>query len=52
MVLVNLSIDGRRCLLVAMFDDLLIHDCRCYFFVYGGIMVTSLVPDGDSNVSK
>lgn len=44
MVLVNLSIDSRRCLLMAVFNDLLVHDCGCYFFVNGGVMVSGLVP--------
>lgn len=52
MVLVNLSIDGRRCLFVAMFDYLLVHDCGCYFFMNGGIMVSSLMPNNDSSVSE
>lgn len=52
MVLMNLSIDGSRCLLVAMFDDLLVHDCGSYFFMNGSIMVSCLVPNDDSSVSK
>lgn len=52
MVLVNLSVNGRRCLLVAMFNDLLVHDRGGYFFMNGSIMVSSLMPNGDSSVSK
>lgn len=52
MVLVNLPVDGSRCLLVAVFDDLLVHDCGSYFLMNGSIMVSSLVPNDDSSVSK
>lgn len=52
MILVNLSINGRRCLLMVMFDDLLVHDCGCYLFVNGGVMVSGLVPKGGSSVSR
>ena len=44
MVLVNLTIDCSRSLLVTLLDDVLLDNSGCNLFVNSGIVVTSLVP--------
>ena len=44
MVLMDLAIDGSGGFLVAVFGDILVHDCGSDLLVNCGVMVTSLVP--------
>lgn len=44
MVLVDLTIDGSRGLLVTLLNDGLVHDGGSNLLVNGGVVVTSLVP--------
>ena len=46
MVLVDLTVDGRRGLLVACLGDGLIDDSGGDILVHGGVMVTRIVPRG------
>ena len=43
-ILVDLTVNGGRGLLMTLFDDVLLHHGRCYFLVNGGVMVTGLAP--------
>ena len=47
MVLVHLAINGSLSLLMALLDDLFVHNGGCNLLVDGGVMVTSLLPKQD-----
>ena len=45
MVLVYLAVNGSLSLLMALLDDLFVHNCRSNLFMDCGVMVTSFLPE-------